>query len=101
MNYLQLMDNSKFSPEEEALARYFGEGNYQTFYRKQIVQNKLKITKDDFISGDIKTMYAAMRQLGIKYSYCDYPESLRKYLLRNVWPSTMKALRDEIYVSGF
>ena len=22
MNYLQLMDNSKFSPEEEALARY-------------------------------------------------------------------------------
>ena len=30
MNYLQLMDNSKFSPEEEALARYFGEGNYQT-----------------------------------------------------------------------
>ena len=100
-NYLQLMDNSKFGPEEEALARYFGEGNYQTFYRKQIVQNKLKITKDDFISGDIKTMYAAMRQLGIEYSYCDYPESLRKYLLRNVWPSTMKALRDEIYVSGF
>ena len=34
-------------------------------------------------------------------NYCDYPESLREYLLRNVWPSTMKALRDEIYVSGF
>lgn len=45
MDYLQLMDNSKFSPEEEALARYFGERNYQTFYRKQIVQNKLKIQK--------------------------------------------------------
>ena len=34
-------------------------------------------------------------------NYCDYPESLREYLLRNVWPSTMKALRDEIYISGF
>ena len=100
MNYLQLMDNSKFSPEEEALARYFGEGNYKTFYRKQIVQNKLKITKDDFIAGDIPAMYAAMRQLGIDYSYTDYPESLRKYLLRNVWPSTMKAIRNEIYETG-
>ena len=100
MNYLQLMDNSKFSPEEEALARYFGEGNYKTFYRKQIVQNKLKITKDDFIAGDIPAMYAAMRQLGIDYSYTDYPESLRKYLLRNVWPSTMKVIRNEIYETG-
>lgn len=101
MNYLQLMDNSKFSPEEEALARYFGEGNYKTFYRKQIVQNKLKITKDDFIAGDIPAMYAAMRQLGIDYSYTDYPESLRKYLLRNVWPSTMKSIRNEIYETGY
>lgn len=101
MNYLQLMDNSKFSPEEEALAKYFGEGNYQTFYRKQIIQNKLKITKDDFIAGDIPTMYAAMRQLGIEYSYCDYPESLRKYLLRNVWPATMRDIRNDIYLEGF
>lgn len=101
MNYLQLMNNSKLGPEEEALARYFGEGNYKTFYRKEIIQNKLKITKDDFISGEIVTMYAVMRQLGIEYSYCDYPESLRKYLLRNVWPSTMREIRNEIYEDGF
>ena len=99
-NYLQLMDNSRFGPEEEALARVFGEGNYIPVYRKQIVQNKVKLTKDDFISGDIKTMYAAMRQLGIDYSYCDYPESLRKYLLRNVWPSTMRDIRNEVYLEG-
>lgn len=101
MNYLQLMDNSRFGPEEEALARVFGEGNYIPVYRKQIVQNRVKLTKDDFISGDIKTMYAAMRQLGIDYSYCDYPESLRKYLLRNVWPSSMKNIRNEIYELGY
>ena len=96
-NYLQLGDNSKFGPEEEALARYFGEGNYIPFYRKQIIQNKLKITKDDFISGEIKTMYAAMRQLGIDYSYIDYPESLSKYLYRKVWPATMRDIRNVIY----
>ena len=66
-NYLQLMDNSKFGPEEEALARYFGEGNYKTFYRKQIVQNKLKITRDDFISGDI-TPFLFFRQLDSFFS---------------------------------
>ncbi len=100
MNYLQLMDNSKLGPEEESLAKYLGEGNYKTFYRKQIIQNKLKITKDDFIVGEIPVMLAAMRQLGIEYSYCDYPESLRKYLLRNVWPATMRDIRNEIYEEG-
>lgn len=46
-------------------------------------------------------MYAAMRQLDIKYSYCDYPGSLRKYLLRKVWPATMRDIRRDIYQEGF
>ena len=97
MNYLQLNDWSKLGIEELALAEFFGEGNYKTFYKKHIIQNKLKITKDDFIAGDIPTMFAAMRQLGIQYHYEDYPESLRKYLHRNVWTSTMKEVRDRLY----
>ena len=96
-NYLQLNDHSRFEPEEAALARYFGEGNYIPFYKKQIIQNKLKITKDDFISGEIPTMFAAMRQLGISYKYNDYPECLQRYLHRKIWTSTMREVRQRLY----
>lgn len=33
MNYLQLHDNGKLGVDEFKLARYFGEGNYTTFYK--------------------------------------------------------------------
>jgi len=97
MNYLQLNDNSKLGVEEQALANYFGDGNYTTFYKKHIIQNKIKITKEDFIIGDIPVMFAAMRQLGIEYKYSDYPESLQKYLHRKVWSSTMREVRQRLF----
>ena len=100
-NYLQLNDHSKFEPEEAALAEYFGEGNYIPFYKKRIIQNKLKITKDDFISGEIPTMFAAMRQLGIDYKYDDYPELLKPYLHRKVWEDTLGNLRREVFEEGY
>lgn len=100
MNYLQLNDHSKFGPEEQALANFLGEGNYKTFYKKHIIQGKFKITKDDFIIGDIPSMFAAMRQLGIEYSYCDYPDSLSKYLHRRVWTSTMRDIRKRLMEDG-
>ena len=34
MNYLQFNDKGKFEPEEQALAEYFGEGEYKGFYKK-------------------------------------------------------------------
>ena len=49
MNYLQLHDNGKLGVDELKLARYFGEGNYTTFYKKHLLQNRIKLTKDDFI----------------------------------------------------
>lgn len=100
MNYLQLNDWSKLDIEEKKLAEFFGEGNYTTFYKKHILQNKLKITKDDFIAGEIPVMFAAMRQLGIDYSYDDYPESLHKYLHRKIWTSTIKEIKAQLFDSG-
>lgn len=100
MNYLQLNDRSKFEAEEQALAEYFGEGNYVPFYKKKIIQNKLRLTKDDFIAGEIPAVFAAMKQLGIEYQHCDYPESLNKYLHRKVWTSTIGDIRNTLYNDG-
>lgn len=100
MNYLQLNDNNRLDPEEQAVADVLGSGNYQTFYKKHIIQNKLKITRDDFIMGEIPSMFAAMRQLGIEYAHCDYPEDLWKHLHRKVWTSTMGDIKRVLFDDG-
>jgi hypothetical protein len=97
MNYLQFNDRGKFGPEEQVLANYFGEGNYVGFYKKHFLRDKFQITKDDFISGDIDVMFHAMKELGIEYSYNDYPESLKPYLHREVWESTLGEVRKRLF----
>lgn len=97
MNYLQFNDRGKFEPEEQALANYFGEGNYTGFYKKHFLRDKFQITKNDFISGDIDVMFHAMKRLGIEYSYNDYPECLKPYLHRKIWESTLGEVRKKLF----
>lgn len=101
MNYLQFNDRGKFEPEEQALANYFGEGNYVGFYKKHFLHDKFQITKNDFIAGDIDVMFHAMKRLGIEYSYNDYPESLKPYLHRKVWEDELGNIRKEVFTEGY
>ena len=101
MNYLQFNDRGKFEPEEQALAEYFGEGNYTGFYKKNFIRDKLQITKEDFISGDIDVMRHAMKRLGIEYCYNDYPEGLKPYLHRNIWEDTLGNVKKELFEEGY
>ena len=101
MNYLQFNDRGKFEPEEQALANYFGEGNYVGFYKKHFLHDKFQITKDDFISGDIDVMFHAMKRLGIEYSYNDYPEVLKPYLHRKIWEDTLGNVKKGLFENGY
>ena len=97
MNYLQMNEYSKLEVEEQALADYFGDGNFKPFYKKHLKQGKLKLTLNDFIAGDIDTMFTAMKLLGINYEYNDYPKCLNKYLYRKIWESSIRNLKTELY----
>ena len=97
MKYLQMNEYSKFEKEEQALADYFGEGNFIPFYKKHLKKGKLKLTLNDFIAGDVDTMFTAMKQLNINYEYNDYPKCLNKYLHRKIWESSIKNLKTELY----
>ena len=97
MNYLQLNDNLNFGEDEKALEDFFGKDNFVPFHKKHLIRNKIKLTKNDFIAGDIQTMFTAMKQLGIEYSYNDYPECLKKYLHRKIWTSTMKDIKNRFF----
>lgn len=100
MNYLQLSDKGKFESEEQALADYFGEGNYVAFYKKHFLRDKIQITKDDFISGDIDVMSHAMKRLGIEYSYNDYPDKLKPYLYRKIWEDELGNVKRKLFDEG-
>ena len=97
MKYLQMNEYSKFEKEEQALADYFGEGNFIPFYKKHLKQGKLKLTLNDFIAGDVDTMFTAMKQLNINYEYNDYPKCLNKYLHRKIWESSIKDIKTELF----
>ena len=97
MKYLQMNEYSKFEKEEQALADYFGEGNFIPFYKKHLKKGKLKLTLNDFIAGDVDTMFTAMKQLNINYEYNDYPKCLNKYLHRKIWESSIKDIKAELF----
>ncbi len=101
MNYLQLKDNSKFAPEEAALAEYFGEGNYVPFHAKEILQRRIKLKLGDFVAGSLQVTLPALKQLGVDiYRNDDYPQDLEQYLHRNIWFSSMKYFRQRIETNG-
>ena len=100
MNYLQFNDQGKFEKEEKALANYFGKGNYIGFYKKHFLRDRIKITKDDFIAGDIELMFHAMKRLGIDYSYNEYPDFLKPYLHRKIWEDELGNIKRQIFEEG-
>lgn len=89
MNYLQLNEKGKLAREEQLLADHFGEGNYTTFYKKNMLRGKIKLTADDFVAGELQTIYCAMKRLGISYWHDDYPAPLSKYMHRTMMRSTL------------
>lgn len=97
MNYLQLNDYKKFAVEEQKLANYFGNGNYIPFYKKHLIQNKIKLTDDDFIAGELSTMNFAIKKLGIEYHHEDYPKELNKFLHRNIWETKLGYIKNKLF----
>ena len=97
MNYLQRNDKGTLGSDEQKLADYFGTGHYFSFYKKHLLQNKIKITKTDFIAGEIPVMFNAMKKLGIDYHHDDYPEVLKKYLHRRIWETKLGYMKDKAF----
>lgn len=100
MNYLQLQSDGKFDPEEALLADYFGDGNYVSFYAKQMQRHRIPLTPGDFVAGSLQVTLPVLRKLGVTYSHNDYPKELSMYLHRNVWLSTLKRIRLQIEAEG-
>lgn len=68
------------------------------YAHKHIERRTLPLTQDTFIMGTMPSMHAVMKQLHIPIpSANDYPASLKIFLRRHVWRSTLKAFEQQLW----
>ena len=97
--YLERQGNASLGFEErivdEVLRR---RGIPVTLYsQKQIDRRSLPLGDDTFVMGAMPAMHGAMKQLGIPIPPPDdYPDSLKEFLHRRIWRSTLRNLEDQI-----
>lgn len=64
----------------------------QLFTNKRLIRNQIVIDNQTIVIGNHPIMLSVFKKLGIKLINDSYPESLRKYMHRNVWESSIKKL---------
>ncbi|WP_343604341.1 ATP-grasp domain-containing protein [Fluviicola sp.] len=92
--YIHEYGNNKMEPEhldvKETLEARGIECEF--FTTKRLMRNQLLIDDTTIVVGDNPTMMNVFKRLGINWTNDSYPESLRKYLNRNVWESSIRKL---------
>lgn len=68
------------------------------FTRKRMERRQLPLTRRTLVVGEIPIVETALKQLGVEVPPDDsYPEVLRPFLLRRVWPSTLGEVETRFF----
>ncbi|SHL23946.1 ATP-grasp domain-containing protein [Chryseobacterium polytrichastri] len=65
------------------------------FTTKRLHRNQLILDNNTLVVGDHPTMLQVFKKLDINSLTPSYPESLKKYLMRNIWETTVRKLLME------
>lgn len=95
--YIHEYGNGKMEPEHADLKETLEARGIlcELFTTKRLLRSQLVIDDQTLVAGDNPTMMNVFKQLGINWVNDSYPESLRKYLNRNVWESSIRKLLME------
>jgi hypothetical protein len=102
--YIQQKGNRQLEPEMKDLYDEFIRRGYdvELFTEKSIYRKRLNLKPTTMVAGDIPVVLCALKQLVVKIPLPnDYPQSLRPYLKRKVWESTVDRIRSLIYNADF
>ena len=103
--YLQESSNrGKLSYEGDLLIKGLSQLDipYQLFTIKRIHRRQLPLTEETLVAGGIDAVHGALKQLGKEIPYSNsYPNSLKPYLHRQVWPSTLAEVRHRFESESF
>ncbi|MCO7226180.1 ATP-grasp domain-containing protein [Pleionea sp. CnH1-48] len=90
--YIQTKGNNKFRHEEQLVVSELGVRgiSFDVFTEKRINRRNLPLDINTLVVGDMNCIYGALKQLNIEIPEANtYPKSLRKYLYRDVFESTI------------
>lgn len=67
------------------------------FHAKHLLRGRVPLSRERLVVGEIPVVEAALRQLGFdRPSENCYPEELSAFLLRRVWPSTLREVTSAL-----
>lgn len=92
---LQELGNGRVESEVKSLAEALRRRSvqHQFFHEKQLQRRRLDLQRNTLVAGHIPVVLSALRQMGISPPPPnDYPESLRPWLRRRIWTTTVKAV---------
>jgi len=95
--WIQESGGGKLTSESQSLVNSLGRRGIpiELFTEKKILRRQLKLSRETLVAGSIPAVMQALQQLEIPVPEPnDYPESLRPFLHRKVWESTVGAVLD-------
>lgn len=98
--YLEKRGNDPLQHEERLVEQELNRrGTPINFYQeKQIRRRTLPLDEHAFIMGGVPSMQGAMKQLGIIVPEPnDYPASLKNWLKRRVWSTTLREFEEVVF----
>lgn len=92
--YIQEYGNGKTEPEFLKVKNVLESrgADCEFFTIKKLHRNQIRFNKETLIVGDHSSMLYTFKRLGISSFTSSYPQSLRPYLKRTVWETTVKKL---------
>ncbi len=95
--YIHEYGNNKIEPEHSDVKTTLEERGIicELFTEKRLFRNQLKFDEQTLVVGNNPIISNVLKRLGINYINESYPESLKKYLERNIWESTIRKLLME------
>jgi hypothetical protein len=73
----------------------------ETFVAKRLRRGQLPLARTTLVVGTVPVVELALRGLGIELPVPEsYPEALRSFLLRRIWPSTLGDVERRFFAEG-
>ncbi|PCJ64293.1 MAG: hypothetical protein COA58_13125 [Bacteroidetes bacterium] len=95
--YIHEYGNGKMEPEHSDVKEVLESRGIECelFTIKRLNRNQLQLNKNTLVVGDNPTIDKVFKRIGYSKTQNSYPLSLRKYLKRTIWESTIKKLYAE------
>lgn len=89
--------NGKLEPEHENIIQVLESRGIscELFTSKKLHRNQLNLDKNTLVVGDHSVMETVFKRLNFTYENNSYPNSLKPFLERNIWESSLARLFQE------